>query len=77
MPLDFGSMSVPGASGLMSGFTSLAEQVAGETEDERKKRMAAMQQSARTGMTLGASTLMGSTGMGSLLGSLGGAGLGR
>ncbi len=74
MPMDFGSMSVPGA----SSFMSLAEQVAGETEDERKKRMTALQRSQRTGMTLGASTLMGSTGIGSLLGSLGGAaGFGR
>ena len=74
MPIDYGSMSVPGA----SSFMSLGEQVLQETEDERKKRMAALQQSQRTGMTLGASTLMGSTGMGSLLGSLGGAaGFGR
>lgn len=74
MPIDYASMSVPGASGL---GLSLQDQVAGETDDERKKRMAAQQQAQRTGMTLGASTLMGSTGMGSLLGSLGGAGLGR
>lgn len=75
MPIDYANMSVPGASGL---GLSLQDQVAGETDDERKKRIAAQQQSARTGMTLGASTLMGSTGMGSLLGSLGGAsGLGR
>ncbi len=74
-PLDYGSMSVPGASNL---GLSLENQVAGETEDERKKRMTALQQSQRTGMSFGASTLMNSTGLGSLLGSLGAAsGLGR
>lgn len=37
-------MSVPGASSLMP-TTSVADQVAGETEEQRKKRLQAMQAS--------------------------------
>lgn len=37
-------MSVPGASSLMP-TTSIADQVAGETEEQRKKRLAALQAS--------------------------------
>jgi hypothetical protein len=74
MPLDYGSMSIPGASAL---GLSLQDQVAGETDEERKKRMAALDASRRTGLSPGASTLMG-TGLGSLLSGLGGAaGFGR
>jgi len=48
------SSSVPGASGLMSA--SPADQVAGETEEQRRKRLAAMM-AART--MPGASAMMG------------------
>lgn len=45
MASPYGSnMSVPGASSLM-GPPSLGDQVAGETEDQRKKRLQAMQAS--------------------------------
>lgn len=48
-------MSVPGASGLMQGM-SLADQIASETEEQRKKRLAAMDQQ-RLLPTVGASSL--------------------
>ena len=35
--------SMPGYSSLVSGQPSIADQVKGETEDERKKRLQAMQ----------------------------------
>ena len=57
----FGNMSVPGASALMP---NLSDQVAGETEEQRKKRMQAMQQSRQEP---GASALLGS-GYGAALG---------
>lgn len=38
-------MSVPGASSLMTGAPSLADQVAGETEDQRRKRLQQLQAS--------------------------------
>lgn len=38
-------MSVPGASSLMSGAPSLSDQVAGETDDQRRKRLQALQAS--------------------------------
>lgn len=36
-------MSVPGASSLMPSDPSLGNQVAGETEEQRKRRLAALQ----------------------------------
>lgn len=48
-------MSVPGATSLMDGF-SVADQVAGETEEQRKKRLLA-QQNARMLPPTGASAL--------------------
>lgn len=38
-------MSVPGASSLMGQAPSLGDQVAGETADQRKKRLMALQNS--------------------------------
>jgi hypothetical protein len=35
-------MAVPGASSLMTGAPSLADQVAGETADQRRKRLQAL-----------------------------------
>ena len=61
MAMDFGNMSVPGASALMP---SLSDQVAGETEDQRKKRLQALQASKQQP---GASALLGS-GYGAALG---------
>jgi hypothetical protein len=40
-----GQMTMPGASALMGTAPSLGQQVAGETADERKKRLQAMQAS--------------------------------
>lgn len=40
----FGQVGVPGASALMDRSASLSDQVAGETEQQRKKRLAALQQ---------------------------------
>lgn len=75
MPLDYGPMSVPGASdlgGLLQG------QVAGETEEERKKRMQALASSRLSGQTPGASSLSMNSGYGAALSNLGGAaGIGR
>jgi hypothetical protein len=56
-------MSVPGASSLM-GQPSLASQVAGETEEQRKKRLANLQASQQQP---GASALLGA-GYGAALG---------
>ncbi len=39
----FGSIGVPGASSLMPDDMSLGGQVAGETEEQRKRRLAALQ----------------------------------
>lgn len=38
-------MSVPGASSIMSGAPSIGDQVAGETDDQRRKRLQALQAS--------------------------------
>ena len=38
-------MSVPGASNLMGAPPSIGDQVAGETEDQRRKRLQALQAS--------------------------------
>lgn len=52
-------MSVPGASALM-GAPSLSEQVAGETEEQRRKRLMALQ--AAKQLPVGASSLAGGYG---------------
>ncbi len=39
----FGNVGVPGASSLMPDDMSLSNQVAGETEEQRKRRLAALQ----------------------------------
>jgi len=74
MPLDYGMMSVPGASDL-GGM--LQQQVAGETEEERRKRMQALASSRMSGLTPGVSSLMMNTGTGSALTGLGGAAFGK
>ena len=55
---------MPGASALMSTTPSLAQQVAGETEEERRKRLLAMSTSKQQP---GVSSILG-TGYGSALG---------
>lgn len=57
-------MSVPGASSLMGSAPSLADQVAGETAEQRKKRMQAMQNSQQ--LPVGMSSL--ASGYGSAFG---------
>jgi hypothetical protein len=57
-------MSVPGATSLMDGL-SLADQVGNETEEERRKRLAALQ-AGRVLPPAGASTL--TAGFGDALG---------
>lgn len=47
-------IAMPGASSLMEGGQSLSDQVAGETEEQRKKRLMAMQNNRQLP---GASTL--------------------
>lgn len=39
----FGNVGVPGASSLMPDDLTLGNQVAGETEEQRKRRLAALQ----------------------------------
>lgn len=51
-------MSVPGASNLFGGSTGLQSQVADESEEERKKRLAMQAQQRLLGTTPGASSLM-------------------
>jgi hypothetical protein len=58
------TMPVPGASALMGTSPSLGDQVAGETEDARKKRLLAMQASRQQP---GASAILGD-GYGAALG---------
>lgn len=59
-----GQMTMPGASALMGTTPSLGDQVAGETEDERKKRLMALQASRQQP---GASAILGD-GFGAALG---------
>ena len=49
-------MSVPGASSLFTG-NSLADQVAGETEEEKRKRLAGLMESKMLPTAAGASSL--------------------
>ena len=58
------TMPVPGASALMGATPSLGDQVAGETEEQRKKRMASLQASKEQP---GASAILGN-GYGAALG---------
>ena len=59
MASPYPNMAVPGASDLMSS-QGMADQVAGETEEQRKKRLAAMQASQQT--PVGMSSLAGGYG---------------
>lgn len=43
MPTNNIGMSVPGASNLMQGDPSLGQQVQGETDEQRRRRLAALQ----------------------------------
>ena len=65
--IDFGNMPVPGA----SNFLNLGDQVAQETDEERKRRMAQVSLQSRTGISApGASALMSGTysGIGGMFG---------
>ena len=75
MPINYGSMSVPGASDL---GLSLENQVVDDTDELKKKRQQAMLDARRSGLSVGASTLMNSTGTGTALSPMGAAaGFGR